>query len=725
LGEEIMGVADREGAGPRQVLTGIVVGLFVVSCIVGWGAAVSIIQPQYRYIPDIVVVTTTQESRGISYVACGQGCTCLSESGAQARFGTGYVRCSEYSCGSETSGNGDLVFTIPKYCYQAQQRIVSYAACGQGCQCLMASEAQVQFGADYTMCSATACGQDHYCYRAQRIISYAACGQGCTCLTGSEAQAQFGGNYVKCSAAACGQNSFCYKAQELPMTGGLSLKTIPSGATVVFDNVNRGTTPVTLTGLSPGSHTVRFSLAGYQEQTETVSVSAGQTGGYTFGLSPIAQAPPAATTSGLSLKTIPSGATVVFDSVNRGTTPVTLTGLTPGSHTVRFSLAGYQDQNEPVTVTAGQTVGYTYTLTPERGYGGGQGVSQVAAVEPQVGVVNLADDKQGGASGQAVGSVDQMNKLNPQPEPPKPADYNKLNPQTEPPGPASKGFFDSIISYFTGLFGWNTQNTYQTAPRADGSIFPSLQLPWDTPCSGTGAERCNGRCANTQSDPDNCGACGNKCNPEQICSGGTCSSLYPAGMKPQGGKSIAYSAAMPAIAEHAGVLNTCTKCHDTGSGNADTTANQWVAKDGTPLSRSLVMPAIAEHVGVLNTCTKCHSTQGTGSGTGNAGGVPWVIKDSIPPSEMSPSVVMPETAEHLIAFQTCTKCHDTGSGNADTTANQWVAKDGAPLSEMSPSVVMPETAEHLIAFQTCTKCHDTGSGNADATAIQWVAKDGT
>ena len=144
----------------------------------------------------------------------------------------------------------------------------------------------------------------------------------------------------------------------LPTTVTVTLNTVPPGATVVFDGVNRGTTPVTVTGLSPGTHTARFSLAGYQEDTETLTLSAGS-GGYTFTLSPAAQAP---TTGGLMLNTVPPGATVVLDGVVKGTTPLTLTGLSPGPITVRFSLSGYEEVTEPMTVFAGQTFNWTSTL---------------------------------------------------------------------------------------------------------------------------------------------------------------------------------------------------------------------------------------------------------------------------------------------------------------------------------------------------------------------------
>jgi conserved repeat domain len=146
-----------------------------------------------------------------------------------------------------------------------------------------------------------------------------------------------------------------------PSTGGLTLNTQPQGAIVILDGVVKGTTPVTVTELVPGAHTVRFSLAGYQEDTETITVTAGQTVDYTFTLLQVTQA---ATTGGWNLNTIPSGATVVVDGVVKGTTPITLSGLAPGSYTVRFSLAGYQEDTETLTVTAGLIMDYTATLSP-------------------------------------------------------------------------------------------------------------------------------------------------------------------------------------------------------------------------------------------------------------------------------------------------------------------------------------------------------------------------
>ena len=50
---------------------------------------------------------------------------------------------------------------------------------------------------------------------------------------------------------------------------------------------------------------------------------------------------------------------------------------------------------------------------------------------------------------------------------------------------------------------------------------PDAPVPDKDPC-GPGTKPCSGTCANLQVDPNNCGACGNKCKPGQVCNSGKC-----------------------------------------------------------------------------------------------------------------------------------------------------------------------------------------------------------
>jgi hypothetical protein len=66
----------------------------------------------------------------------------------------------------------------------------------------------------------------------------------------------------------------------------------------------------------------------------------------------------------ISITSTPSGASVTLDGVSHGTTPATLTGITPGSHTLVVSSAGYQTSTQALTVTTGQTTSVNVILVP-------------------------------------------------------------------------------------------------------------------------------------------------------------------------------------------------------------------------------------------------------------------------------------------------------------------------------------------------------------------------
>jgi hypothetical protein len=66
----------------------------------------------------------------------------------------------------------------------------------------------------------------------------------------------------------------------------------------------------------------------------------------------------------LSIATTPAGAFIFIDGVQRGVSPATIPGLSPGTHTLLLKLDGYQDLSTPVTITAGKTQEYSSALPP-------------------------------------------------------------------------------------------------------------------------------------------------------------------------------------------------------------------------------------------------------------------------------------------------------------------------------------------------------------------------
>lgn len=78
-------------------------------------------------------------------------------------------------------------------------------------------------------------------------------------------------------------------------------------------------------------------------------------------------APPASGTGTLSVITAPPGAEVYVDDVLRGASPVTVPGLSAGSHTLRLERDGYQAMVVPIDITGGKTTDYSTSLIPLSG----------------------------------------------------------------------------------------------------------------------------------------------------------------------------------------------------------------------------------------------------------------------------------------------------------------------------------------------------------------------
>lgn len=59
-----------------------------------------------------------------------------------------------------------------------------------------------------------------------------------------------------------------------PLTGSISIASNPSGANVYLDDIYKGRTPTTISGVLPDSHTIRVEKDGYEDLSESVSVAA-------------------------------------------------------------------------------------------------------------------------------------------------------------------------------------------------------------------------------------------------------------------------------------------------------------------------------------------------------------------------------------------------------------------------------------------------------------------
>lgn len=148
--------------------------------------------------------------------------------------------------------------------------------------------------------------------------------------------------------------------------GTISVTTTPADAEVYLDGERVSTStssPFVLTGVEPGEHLVEIRKAGFQTWATPVTVRSGEP--LTLPavvLAPAAGQPvantetrPAATGSGFTLDTLPSGATVYVDDRQLPQrTPVTVTDLTPGLHTIRTELTNYAPWTGQIEVQEGQ-----------------------------------------------------------------------------------------------------------------------------------------------------------------------------------------------------------------------------------------------------------------------------------------------------------------------------------------------------------------------------------
>ncbi|MBN1272954.1 MAG: PEGA domain-containing protein [Candidatus Aminicenantes bacterium] len=128
-----------------------------------------------------------------------------------------------------------------------------------------------------------------------------------------------------------------------PQRGTLNIRSDPSGASVDIDGARRGTTPFSIT-LEPGAYRVRLSRSGYQDESDTVTVSSNRETRRNYSLTLI---PPPSFT--VSIRTTPSDADVFVDDVRRGVTPLTF-DVTNRNILVRIEKENFRTFEESLTL---------------------------------------------------------------------------------------------------------------------------------------------------------------------------------------------------------------------------------------------------------------------------------------------------------------------------------------------------------------------------------------
>jgi hypothetical protein len=142
------------------------------------------------------------------------------------------------------------------------------------------------------------------------------------------------------------------------MPGQLTIDSSPQGAQVQLDG--RGdpswVTPLSLTNLQPGQHSITVSKAGYSSDTRSVEVGSGSHASTTVRLSQL--------TAMLVVKSDPPGADIFVDSRNVGAKTPAQVSVGKGQHVVLVRMTGYLDETMTAQFVLGQTFNFSPTLRP-------------------------------------------------------------------------------------------------------------------------------------------------------------------------------------------------------------------------------------------------------------------------------------------------------------------------------------------------------------------------
>ena len=150
---------------------------------------------------------------------------------------------------------------------------------------------------------------------------------------------------------------------DAPAMGALVVQSNPAGVPVFIDGVPYGQTP-TRVQLKAGSHILELRGRGVPRSIPlTISAGAEVSQYLEFADVPV--------TGQLAVQSVPVGAKVIVDGIERGVSPVTVPNLAPGDHQVELQIDGLSARHT-VNVQAGATASLTMPI--------GTGTGTAAAV---------------------------------------------------------------------------------------------------------------------------------------------------------------------------------------------------------------------------------------------------------------------------------------------------------------------------------------------------------
>lgn len=147
-------------------------------------------------------------------------------------------------------------------------------------------------------------------------------------------------------------------AAPVAIPGQLTVDSTPQGALVRLDGQGDATwvTPLALSNLQPGPHSISVSKAGYGTDTRTVNIASGSKGTTTIHLTQ--------SSATLIVKSNPAGANIFVDGHDVGTKTPAQVSVNKGQHEVLVRMTGYLDETMNAQFALGQSYNFSPSLRP-------------------------------------------------------------------------------------------------------------------------------------------------------------------------------------------------------------------------------------------------------------------------------------------------------------------------------------------------------------------------
>jgi hypothetical protein len=138
-------------------------------------------------------------------------------------------------------------------------------------------------------------------------------------------------------------------------SGVVDIMSEPNGADVIVNGIERGKTPVKVSGIPKGVATVVLRMEGFADKKVELKVNAGDVQTLSAALDRLPGT--------LHLISVPEGARFYLNGEARGKGPLAISGLPPGEYKVRAELEGYGVEERTVAIGNGESAREEFKLS--------------------------------------------------------------------------------------------------------------------------------------------------------------------------------------------------------------------------------------------------------------------------------------------------------------------------------------------------------------------------